>query len=95
MFLVVVAAVGAVFFVMAAVLRRWWVLLVPMSLWAAQLVLTALTRGLGDSENTPESVLLFWAIVGLAPVLVMTALGVVAGKTIERVRERRRHSSVP
>jgi uncharacterized membrane protein YoaK (UPF0700 family) len=93
MLVVFVAIVGAAFFAMGAMLRRWYALLTPTLLWAALMLATAIDRGFGDSENRPETVILIWVLFVLVPVLVMTALGVVAGKAIERARVRRRRAA--
>jgi hypothetical protein len=90
---VFVVIVGGAFFAMAAMLRRWSALLVPALLWAAVMLATAVDRGFGDSENRPESVILIWVLFVLLPVLLMTALGVVAGKAVAHLRARRRQSA--
>jgi hypothetical protein len=84
------AILAFVFLGLGIALRRWSAVLVPALLWALIIGASALQGRVGDSENPPESFLLFWVIFALVPTVALTALGVILGKLVERTRARRR-----
>jgi hypothetical protein len=82
------AILAFVFFGLGITVRRWWVLLVPALLWALNVGAAALQGYLGDSENPASTYLLFWTVFVLAPAVILTALGVISGRLLQRRHAR-------
>jgi hypothetical protein len=85
------ALAGCAFFALGAIARRWSALLVPSLLWLLLIGASALQGRIGDEDMGPLGFVLLAAIAWLVPALAITAVGVVLGRGLGRVRTRRRY----